>query len=317
MYPLNHLLGSGYNNTQVFFIRCTIHISGLFMVNEIHVEDVDLQIHIVQSNFIGLRVLLKILPRETSAVRPVAHLTVHDSIIKDTNIKMVTTDSTTVGIVQITNTILIQTLVKCTDYVVSVSENGHRSVQAAFFIDNCTFIQSSLHSPKSIIVYILNSRFECQTKRCALTLAGPNDVDMDISHINAMCDLFQIKMCYGIKLSNTDFISTESETQLLTIEGNQTILENCTFSISTFVPIYVTQNLIFEDRSKIIHLINVKINVTEIKSLDDIPLFSINTSELSSQSVLLFCPKSFKVIEKISGKDNNLQFPLSKRCLSK
>ena len=70
----------------------------------------------------------------------------------------------------------------------------------------------------------------------------------------------------------------------------------------------MTQDLIFEDRSKIIHLINVKVNITEVKSVDDIPLFSINTFELSSQSVLLFCPKSFKVIEKISGKDNNSQF---------
>ena len=112
MYPLYHLLGSGYNNTQVFFIRCTIHISGLFIINEIDVKDVELQIHIVQSNFIGLKVLLKILPRETSAVRPVAHLTVHDSIINDTNIRMVTKDSTAVGIVQITNTILTQTVVK-------------------------------------------------------------------------------------------------------------------------------------------------------------------------------------------------------------
>ena len=216
MYPLNNLLGSGYNNTHVFFIRCTIDISGLFLVNEIDVKDVDLQIHIVQSNFIGLKVLLKILPRDTNAVRPVAHLTIHDSIINDTSIKMVTKDSTAVGIVQITNTILTQTVVKCTDYALTVTdilgENGYRSVQAAFFIDNCTFIQSSLHSPKSIIVYILNSRFECQTKRCALTLTGPNDVDMEISHINAMCDLFKIKMCYGIKLSNIDFISTESKT---------------------------------------------------------------------------------------------------------
>ena len=70
----------------------------------------------------------------------------------------------------------------------------------------------------------------------------------------------------------------------------------------------MTQDLIFEDRSKIIHLINVKVYITEVKSVDDIPLFSINTFELSSQSVLLFCPKSFKVIEKISGKDNNSQF---------
>ena len=58
----------------------------------------------------------------------------------------------------------------------------------------------------------------------------------------------------------------------------------------------------FEDHSKTIHLTEVN------RSLDDIPLFSINTAELSSQNVLLICPKSFKVIEKVSGKDNNSQF---------
>ena len=210
---------------------------------------------------------------------------------------------TFVGIVHIRNTILKHVVVR----------HGEHNSQGytAYFIDNCTFIQSSLSSNRFRIMHIASSIFNanCQTKGCALNLTGPNYIDMDISHINAMCELFQSKMCFGIYLSNIDFIAIESEAEFLTTEGNQTILENCTFSISTFVPIYVTQNLIFEDRSKIIHLINVKVDVTEVnRSLYDIPLLSINTAELISQSVLLFCPKSFKVIEKISRKDNNSQF---------
>ena len=205
-------------------------------------------------------------------------------------------------IIQIRTTILKDTVVR--------GEDNDIQSYAAYFIDSCTFIQSSLHSPECVIVYIVNSRFnvKCQSKGCALTLTRSNDVDMDTSPINAMCDLFQIKKCYGIYLSNTVFITSKSVAPLLIIEGKQTVVENCTFSMSTSLPIYVTENLIFEVHSEIMKLINVKLNVTKVRSLADIPLFSINTAGLSSQSVLLFCPLSFKVIEKISEKGNNSQF---------
>ena len=297
----NNLFGSGYTITHVFLMRCTIDAA-----IHIAIGNVESRIHIVQSRVIGSPDIGVIISK-TSAVSSVAHLTIHDSIINDARITMITEDSTAVGIVQITNTILTRTVVTSEDIY------GYDSVQAAFFIDNCTFIQSTLCYSRSIIVYIVNSRFDvkCETKGCAITitLRESNHVDMDISHIIAMCDLFQIKMHYGIYLSNINFISTESKAELLMIEGNQTVIENCTFSVSNSVQKYFEQNLIFEDHSKIIHLINVKVNVTEVnKSVADIPLFSINTAELSSQSVLLFCPKRFKVIEKISGKDNNSQF---------
>ena len=202
-------------------------------------------------------------------------------------------------IIQIRSSILKDTVVRSTyNYIDSY---------AAYFIDNCTFIQSSLHSEESIIVYIVNSRFyvEGQSKGCTLTVIGPNQVDMGISDIRAMCDLFQIKMCYGIFLTNVELIATESEPQFLITDAKQAVIENCTFSISTSLPIYVTENLIFKVQSEIMKLINVKVNVTKLRSLLNIPLFSINTAEIISQSVLLFCPLSFKVIEKISDKDNN------------
>ena len=294
LYSPNYLLSSGYNITHVLFIQCTFDIPRLIRGMFIGVSYVESQIHIVQSNVIHANFQVTVRDYITSNVSSVAHVTVHDSIINDTSINIMTLASVAVGIVQITNTILTHTEVTSEEkYIIGYKIDGYtfKSVQTAFFIDNCTFIQSSLHSPRSIIVYIVNSKFDvdCQTKGCALTLTGTNDVDMDISHINVVCKLFQIKMCHGIYLSNIDFISTESEAEFLTIEGNQTIIENCTFSISPFVPIYVRQNMIFEDHSKIIHLINVKVDVTEVnRSLDDIPLFSINTAELISQNVLLF-----------------------------
>ena len=302
----NYLFGSSYNITHVFLVRCTIDISDWYTSFYITLT-VESQMHIVQSRLIGNEFNLRI--QETSAVQPVAHLTIHDSIINDTSIKMMTDDNTAVGIVQITNTILTHTVVTSEEDKYSAFYE-FKSVQTAFFIDNCTFIQSSLHCPSSIIVYIVNSRFDvkCQAKGCALKLTGLNHVDMDISHINALCKLLKIKMCYGIYLSNIDFIGIESKTQLIITEGIQMIIQSCTFSVSNSVPKLVAQNLIFEDHSNKIHLINVKVNVTEMRSVSDIPLFSIDTAELISQSVLLFCPKSFKVIEKISGKDNNSQF---------
>ena len=304
MDALNNLFGSSHNITHVFLIRCTIGISGRYASFYIEVKDVESQIHIVQSTLTG-NPDIQVIIWKTSAVQPVAHLTIHDSIINDTSINMLTEDSTAVAIVQITNTILTHTVVNSGD------RYGYDSGQFAFFIGNCNFIQSFLNSYGSIIVYIVNSRFDvkCQAKGCAITitLIESNHVDLDISHINAMCELFQIKMYYGIYLYNIDFIGTESEAEFLTIEGSQAILENCTFSISTFVPIYVTQNLIFEDRSKIIHLINVNISVTEVKSVEDIPLFSINTVESYVQNVIIFCPKGFQV-DKMSEKDNHSQY---------
>ena len=302
MLASNNLLGSGYNITHIFFIRCTIYIIRDYSFIGIIVKDVESQIHIVQSNLIHADFQVLIEVYIIGEVPPVASLTVHDSIINDTSINMITQASIAVVIVQITNTILTHTAV--------ISGDQYDPGQTAFFIDNCTFIQSSLHSPRSIIVYILYSRFdvECQIKGCAITLTGSNHIDMHISHINTMCDLFQIKICHGIYLSNIDFIGTQSEAQLIITEGNQMIIESCPFSVSNSVQKHVRQNLIFEDHSKIIHLINVKVNVTEMNSAYNIPLFSINTAKLSSQSVLLICPKSFKVIEKISGKDNTSQF---------
>ena len=147
-------------------------------------------------------------------------------------------------------------------------------------------------------MYIVNSRFDvdCQTKGCVLTLTWSNHVDMDISHIIAMCDLFQIKMCYGIYLSNINFIGTESEAEFLTIYGSQTVITNCTFSVSNSVQKHMAPNLIFEVHSKIIKLvnINVKVNITELRSVHDIPLFRINTVDIKAQNVFLFCPTSFK-----------------------
>ena len=295
----NNLFGLSYNITHVFLIRCTTAISGRITPIRITIEDVESQIHIVQSRLIGNNFNMALW--ETSAVRPVAHLTIHDSIINDISIKMRTDDSTAVGIVQITNTILTQTVV-----------TGYINVQTAFFIDNCIFFQSSLHSPSSIIVYIVNSIFNanCQTKGCALTLSGLNHVDIDISHINVMCDLFKIKMCYGIYLSSIDCIGTESEADFLIIDGNQTILENCTFFVYNSVQKHVALNLIFEVHSKIIKFfnINVKVNVTEVKSVYDIPLFRINTVGIKAQNVFLFCPTNFKVIKTISGNDKYSQF---------
>ena len=241
--------------------------------------------------------------RGTRAVLPVAHLTIHDSIINDTSINIETQDSTAVGIVQITNTILTHTEV--------TSEDKYSVGQIAFLIYKCTFIQSSLNSYGSTIVYIVNSKFDvkCQAKGCAMTLKEPNH-DMDIPYINAMCDLFQIKMCYGIYLSNIDFIGTESEAEFLNIEESQTVITNCTFSVSNSVQKHLAQNPIFELFSKIIKLvnINVKVNVTEVRSVHDIPLFRINTVDIIAQNVFLFCPKSFKVIETISENDNYSQF---------
>ena len=49
MIPLNYLFGSGYNLTHVFFIRCTIDISIWYQCFYITVENVESQIHIVQS----------------------------------------------------------------------------------------------------------------------------------------------------------------------------------------------------------------------------------------------------------------------------
>ena len=193
MDALNNLFGSSHNITHVFLIRCTIGISGRYASFYIEVKDVESQIHIVQSTLTG-NPDIQVIIWKTSAVQPVAHLTIHDSIINDTSINMLTEDSTAVAIVQITNTILTHTVVNSGD------RYGYDSGQFAFFIGNCNFIQSFLNSYGSIIVYIVNSRFDvkCQAKGCAITitLIESNHVDMDISHINAMCELFQIKMYY-------------------------------------------------------------------------------------------------------------------------
>ena len=167
------------------------------------------------------------------------NLVINDSIMYGVQVCIHQQKRTFVGIVHIRNTILKHVVVRDGEH----NSQGYTT----YFIDNCTFIQSSLSSNRFRIMHIASSIFNanCQTKGCALNLTGPNHIDMDISHINAMCELFQIKMCYGIYLSNIDFIGTESEAEFLTIDGNQSILENCTFSISTFAPIYVTQNLFF------------------------------------------------------------------------
>ena len=115
----NNLFGFSYNIACVFFIRCTINNQLI----DFYVKDVESQIHIVQSNLIHADF-------KVSVSTSVAHLTVHDSIINDTSITMVGI----VWIVQITNTILAHTV---------VTAEGYRSVQAAFFIDNCTFISVS------------------------------------------------------------------------------------------------------------------------------------------------------------------------------
>ena len=296
MNPSNSLLGLGYKMAYVFFIRCTIMDRSATIIIK---KEVELHIHIMQSNLIHSDMWVH--SEDISTVSYVVHLTVSYSSINGgilrAGLGIGMHSSIAIGIVQITNTSLINTRVR----------SSHIG-QAAFFIDSCTFIQSSLYSVESIIVYIVNSKFdvECQNEGCALTLTNPNDVDIDTSPINAMCDLFQIKKCNGIYLSNIDFIASKSEGPLLIIEGKQTVVENCTFFISTSLPIHVTRNQIFEVHTKIMKLINVKVNATEVRSLDDIPLFSIHTAEL--RNVLLFCPMSFKVIEKISEKDNNSQF---------
>ena len=199
MDALNNLFGSDYNITHVFLIRCTFKISSRFTPIDITVKDVESQIHIVQSRLIGKPFDL-VMIKETSAVSPVAHLTIHDSIINDTSIKMRTPASTAV-IVQITNTILTRT-------VVTLRYGYGQFLQTAIFIDNCTFIESSLHSPRSIIVYIVNSRFdvECQSKACALNLIGSGKLDMRISYLTSICDLYNIKTCYGIYLHNDKLI---------------------------------------------------------------------------------------------------------------
>ena len=155
----------------------------------------------MQSRLIGPEFYVKILSRETNAVSPVAHLTIHDSIINDESIKMATEDSTAVEIVKITNTILT-----CT--VVTSIKKYYRSAQIAFFIDNCTFIQTSLHSAGSIMVYIVNSRFdvECQAKGCTLNLTGSGKLDMIISYLTLICDIYKMKTCYGIYLHNDELI---------------------------------------------------------------------------------------------------------------
>ena len=155
----------------------------------------------MQSRLIGPEFYVKILPRETNAVSSVAHLTIHDSIINDASIKMATEDSTAVGIVKITNTILTHT-------VVTSIKKYYRSAQIAFFIDNCTFIQTSLHSAGSIMVYIVNSRFDvqCQAKGCALNLTGSGKLDMRISYLTSICDIYKMKTCYGIYLHNDELI---------------------------------------------------------------------------------------------------------------
>ena len=274
IYPSNKLFGSDYNMTYVLFIRCTIKDTYIFVA----IKEVEL----VRS--IGF-----------SAGSPVVHFTISNSSINGGGIDMVAPLSTAVVNVQITNTSLTNTKVR-----------SYTRGQTPFFIHNCTFNQSSLQSNGFTIVCIVNSKFdvECQNEGCALSFTGQNDVDP--SHINAMCDLFQIEKCYGIYLSNSDFIASKSEALLLIIEGNQTVIENCTFSMSNSIPKYMAENLIFEGHGNIVKMINVKVNVTKVRSLYNIPLFSINTAELSS--VLLFCQMSFKVIEKISEKGNNSQF---------
>ena len=191
IHAFSYLFGLSYNIAHVFLIRCD-----LLNFFDITVHDVESQIHIVQSRLIDSQFHLKI-TRQTSAVSPVTHLTIHDSIISDTSI-YIFTDSTAVGIVEITNTILTRT-------VVTSIKKFYRSAHIAFFINNCTFIQSSLHSTRSVIVYIVNSRFdvECQTEGCAITLIGSGELDMRISSI---CDLYNIKTCYGIYLHNNELI---------------------------------------------------------------------------------------------------------------
>ena len=107
MVALSNLFGLSYNIPHVFLIRCTVHISqfhdSIFM--RIYVES---QIHIVQSRLIGADFDVEIQV-------DVAHLTIHDCIINDTNINMMAPASTAVGIVQITNTILTQTVVGSVD----------------------------------------------------------------------------------------------------------------------------------------------------------------------------------------------------------
>ena len=51
-------------------------------------------------------------------------------------------------------------------------------------------------------MYIANSRFdvECQTKTCALNLTGSGQHNMKISYLTSICDLYQLKTCYGIYL---------------------------------------------------------------------------------------------------------------------
>ena len=233
---------------------------------------------------------------------PAGNLVINNSSISGLQVFIHQKKRSFVEIIHIRNTILKHVVVRGDEH----NSQGYTT----YFIDNCTFIQSSLHFTRFRMMHIASSMFNinCQSKGCALTLTEPNYVNMDITHINAMCDLFEIKVCNGIYLSNIDFITTESEANLLMIEGNQTVIENCTFSVSNSVQKYFEGNLIFEVRSKIIHLINVKVNVTEVWSVHNIPLFSINMAKLNSQSVLFLCPKSFKVIEQISEKDNNSQF---------
>ena len=115
------------------------------------------------------------------------NLVINNSIILGVHVDI----SKYTKIIQIRTTILKDTVVRSVDNWFAIQS------YAAYFIDNCTFIQSSLHSEESIVVYIVNSRFnvKCQSKGCALTLTRSNDVDMDTSPINAMCDLFQIKKC--------------------------------------------------------------------------------------------------------------------------